>query len=117
MQSVFTWEKDFLSEFKAKGFYFDDLSLVPVNGMEPRERRRQCEASIGSLSDRLRNYNPAAIVIVVRSIDTWVRKAAKQAELTIPIYTTTYPGRFQNHKERFRNEMAVIIPQLFEASS
>lgn len=117
MKSVFCWEKDFLSEFKAKGLYFDDLSLVPVNGMNPTERRRQCEASIGSLSDRLKDYKPAAIVILVRSIDRWVRKAATQAELKIPIHTTTYPGRFQKHRERFQNEMAVIIPQLFEANS
>jgi hypothetical protein len=115
MKSVFNWKEDFLSEFKAKGFYFDDLSLVPVNGMGQKARRGQCEASIGSLRDRLKDYNPTAIVVLVRSIDRWVRKAVEQAELKIPIYTTTYPGRFQNHRDRFRNEMAVILPQLFEA--
>jgi hypothetical protein len=111
---AFHCEGDFLTAFRAKGFYLDDLSLVPVNGMAPTERRRQCEASIDSLTGRLKDYMPQAIVILVRSIDTWVREAAKQAELNIPIYTTTYPGRFQNHRERFQNEMAVIIPQLLE---
>jgi hypothetical protein len=117
VKMAFHWDGDFLPAFQARGFYLDDLSLIPVNGMNPAERKRQCEASIDSLADRLKDYMPAAIVILVRSIDKWVKQAAKQAGLKIPVYTTTYPGRFQNHRERFQNEMAVILPQLLEASS
>lgn len=117
MKAALPWKEDFLAKFQANGFYLDDLSLVPVNGMNPTERKRQCEASVDSLTDRLKNYQPAAIVILVRSIDTWVRKAAQQAGLTIPAYTTTYPGRYRNLRERFQNEMAVIVPQLFAANS
>jgi hypothetical protein len=117
MKMAFLWEGDFLRQFQANGFYLDDLSLLPVNGLNAKERRRQCEASIDSLTDRFKDYKPAAIVILVRSIDRWARKAAVQAGLRIPIYTTTYPGRFQKLRERFQNEMAAIIPQLFEANS
>ena len=35
MQQAFHAGGNFLLEFKARGFYLDDLSLVPVNGMEP----------------------------------------------------------------------------------
>jgi hypothetical protein len=112
MQSAFAWKNDFLSEFKARGFYLDDLSLIPVNGMERKERRRQLEESIASLSHRLIEYKPRTIVILLRSIDPLVRQAAQQAALTVPMYTTTYPGRFQSLRQQFQNEMAVIIPQL-----
>jgi len=74
----------------------------------------QCEASIASLAERLREYQPAAIVILVRSIDKWVREAAARACLAVPIYNTTYPGRFERLRQQFKSEMAVIIPQLFE---
>ena len=114
MQSAFNWDGDFLAEFKARGFYLDDLSLIPVNGMERNERARQCQESIAPFSLRLKELKPAAIVILVRSIDQWARKAAQNASLSIPIHTTTYPGRYQQLKKRFANEMASIIPQLPE---
>jgi hypothetical protein len=114
MQSAFNWEGDFLTEFKAKGFYLDDLSLIPVNGMKPKERARQCEESIAPFSLRLKELRPSAIVILVRSIDKSVRKAMQNASLSIPIHNTTYPGRYQQLKKRFANEMASIIPQLPE---
>jgi hypothetical protein len=112
MQSVFDWEDDFLAWFKAKGFYFDDLSLVPVNGMGRKERRQQCEASVASLATRMKGYQPAAIVIIGCSVDKWIRQAANEAGLEVPIYTTTYPGRFQRLREQFKNEMASILSQI-----
>jgi hypothetical protein len=113
VKSVFNWDGDFLSQFKARGFYLDDLSLIPVNGMGPKERRKQCEESVASLSTRLKGYKPSTIVIIGRSVDTWIRKAVNEAGLDVPIHSTTYPGRFQNLREQFQNEMTKIIPQLF----
>ncbi len=112
MKSVFNWEGDFLSEFKAKGFYFDDLSLIPVNGMERKERRKQCEESVASLATRLKGYEPSVIVIIGRSVDKLIRRAANEAGLDVPIHCTTYPGRFRKLKERFKSEMTSIISQL-----
>jgi hypothetical protein len=114
MKSVFNWKGDFLSEFKARGFYLDDLSLIPVNGMGRMERRQQCEASIASFSTRLKRYRPAMIVIIGRSVDKFIRTAASDTGLDIPIHCTTYPGRFKNLKERFESDMANIVPQLLD---
>ncbi len=111
MQSAFGWN-DFLSEFKARGFYLDYLSLIPVNGMERKERTKQLQASVASLTHRLIEYKPRSIVILLRSIDPMIRQAAQQAALAVPMYTTTYPGRFLKNRERFHNEMTVIIPNL-----
>lgn len=117
MQSAFAANEDFLSEFKARGFYLDDLSLIPVNGMERRERRQQLQASIPSLVQRLIEYKPKTIVILLRSIDPLVRQAAQHAELTVPIFTTTYPGRFQKSRDRFQSEMATILPHLLPSAT
>ena len=112
IKQAFNGSNDFLSDFSARGFYLDDLSLIPVNGMAPRERSEQCKASIPSFSRRLREYQPASIVILLRSIDKWVREAAAQAKLEVPVYSVTYPGRFQKLRETFQNEIAIINPQL-----
>jgi hypothetical protein len=114
MKSVFDWEGEFLAGFKTRGFYFDDLSLVPVNGMERKERRKQCEESVPSLVTRLREYDPAVIVTIGRGVDALIRTAVGEARLDIPIHGVTYPGRFLALKEQFENEMASIIPQLFD---
>ncbi len=116
IKAAFHGEDDFLSNFKAGGFYLDDLSLIPVNGMERKERRRQCEESVAPLATRLKAYRPAAIVIIGRSVDQLIHRAAKEAGIDIPIYTTTYPGRFKQLKEQFASEMAEIIPHLFTVS-
>jgi hypothetical protein len=114
MQQAFHANDHFLAEFQAGGFYLDDLSLVPVNGMEPGERRRQCAASVASFSLRLVEYQPQTIVILLRSIDQWVREAVRRAGIRSTIYNVTYPGRFQNLRTQFQNEMAVILPQLLQ---
>jgi hypothetical protein len=113
MKSIFPWEGDFLSEFKTRGFYFDDLSLIPVNGMGRKDRKKQCEESVASLATRLREYSPATIVIIGRSIDKLIRRAIHDSGLDVPIYCTTYPGRYQKLREQFEIEMTKIIPQLF----
>jgi hypothetical protein len=112
MQLAFAANEDFLAEFQARGFYLDDLSLIPVNGMERRERQQQLQASIPSLAQRLIQHKPKTIVILLRSIDPLVRQAAQEAKLAVPIFTTTYPGRFIKSRDRFKSEMATILPRL-----
>jgi hypothetical protein len=45
MSDAFSVDGDFLEEFKAKGFFLDDLSLIRVNRMEKPERIEQCRKS------------------------------------------------------------------------
>ena len=43
---------DFLTSFKALGWYLDDLVLTPVNHLTRRERKAKCRAAQDSLADR-----------------------------------------------------------------
>jgi len=101
---------DFLQTFKGRGFFLDDLVLFPINKNGGKERSRLRWEGSGSLAARLRQYQPNAIVALMCAIEPMVRSAARSAALDIPIYVTAFPR--PEHQERFRKEMAEIIPNL-----
>ena len=115
MRKAFHGQDRFLDVFKQSGFYLDDLVLEPVNHMIPRDRRTACRQSVASFAKRLKDYKPAAIVILLRSIETIVAEAMHQAGLHYQPFCTPYPG-FGN-QPRFHQAMAEIIPQLPVASN
>jgi hypothetical protein len=51
-----------LREFKARGWYVDDLVLTPVDQMSynSRERKAACAAARDSLAQRIAEYKPAS---------------------------------------------------------
>ena len=111
MKVAFEGNDDFLSNFKARGMYLDDLSLIPVNDMERNERKRQCQNSIGDLADRLREYQPAEIVVIGLGIEKFIREAAESAKLRVPISVTPFPNWLKD-KVKFEADMASIARRL-----
>jgi hypothetical protein len=103
----------FLSEFKAKGFYLDDLVLRPINQIKDKEMRDEYrQKGVPSLARRMVDYRPAAVVALMRGICPMVCHAMCKARLThLPLYVVPFPGRPQ-HQKRFKMEMAEIIPKL-----
>jgi hypothetical protein len=112
IKACFPCDQNFLSEFKAKGFYLDDLVLDPVNQIKDRKaRNEQRRAAISSFARRLCEYKPAAIVILMLAIEPMVLTAAREAQLSNPhIYVTPFPNQY--HRKRFRAIMQEIIPKL-----
>ena len=96
---------------KAQGMYVDDLSLIPVNGMERNERKRQCQNSVGDLADRLIEYQPDEIVIIGLGVERFIRKAAEIARLRIPISVTPVPNWLKD-KLQFEADMALIARRI-----
>ena len=111
MKVAFDGKDDFLSKFKAQGMYLDDLSLIPVNDMERNERRRQCQNSVDDLAGRLREYLPAEIVVIGLGVEKFIRKAAENAGLKVPISATPFPNWLKD-KLRFEADMALIARRL-----
>src|ERR1700691_1429352 len=79
MKREFGNQETFLEDFKKKGFYLDDLVLTPINKLERRERSRRREEAIPGLAKRLVEYDPEAIVVVMRPILPKVRQAMRMA--------------------------------------
>jgi hypothetical protein len=111
MKEAFGGEKNFLEQFKAKGYFLDDLILQPVNQMDRRIRRQLRFENITSLAERISDYRPANVVILMMAIEPMVRDAVAKAGLSdCPVYATPFPGNGQ--QRRFRLRMKEIIPNL-----
>lgn len=101
---------DFLETFKAYGWYLDDLVLTPVNGDSKLKRRQKCWEAQRGLADRIRAYQPEAIVSLLRCIAPIVDGAARMAESKAARYSVPFPG--MGHQKRFLAEMESVIPLL-----
>ncbi len=101
---------DFLEQFKARGWYLDDLVLTPVNHLHAAERKRRCRDAEQSLAGRIARYQPRAIVSVLLGIKDNVEAAAISAGSSAPRFAVPFPGNGQ--QARFRREMAPILPRL-----
>jgi len=101
---------NFLDCFREQGWYLDDLVLQPVNRLQTSERRRQWREAQDSLADRIKVYNPRAIVSVLLAIKDTVEAAAKTAGSDAPLFAVPFLGNGQ--QTRFREAMAQIIPRL-----
>ena len=75
MKRAFDGQATFLDDFKSSGFYLDDLVLIPVNKLERQDRTALRQQSISTLADRLADYKPMAIVILI------VRKVPRKKKL------------------------------------
>jgi hypothetical protein len=100
---------DFPEQFKARGWYLDDLVLTPVNRLEAA-RKKQCRDAQKSLAKRIEKYRPRAIVSLLLSIEDIVEDAAIAAGSDAPRYAVPFPGNGQ--QARFRKEMARLLPLL-----
>jgi len=110
IRKAFNGNGHFLEDFKRNGFYLDDLVLEPVNHLADKDRRSLCRKAVSSFAKRLKDYNPKAIVILLKSIQPMALEAIQATGLSCPTYCTPYPG-FGN-QPRFHKAMAEIIPHL-----
>ena len=101
---------DFLQRFKAYGWYLDDLVLTPVNHLTKRDREAKNRDAQNSLSARIAEYQPLAIVSLMLGIKTIVDAAAIAAGNHAPRFAVPFPGMGQ--QARFQTAMAEIIPAL-----
>jgi hypothetical protein len=100
---------DFLRTFQAYDWYLDDLVLEPVNQL-PKPHIAKCLDAQKSLADRIKAYQPEAIVSLLKSIEPFVNAAAIMAGSKACRYSVPFPGMGQ--QPPFQDEMAAIIQKL-----
>jgi hypothetical protein len=110
MRREFGNQETFLQDFKKMGFYLDDLVLTPINKLERHERLRQRQEAVPELAERLIEYKPEAVVVVMRAILPTVQKAMRMAGVSYEPYCVPHPA-FGNWT-RFSNAMKEIIDSL-----
>ena len=101
---------NFLDDFKARGWYLDDLVLTPINKRTQAQKKVEHRVAKPRLALRIAEYRPLAIVSLLYAIADIVKAAADKAGLDTPFYRVPFPGNGQ--QKRFKAEMARILPML-----
>jgi hypothetical protein len=102
-------DANFLARFQAAGCYLIDLTGKPVDDLPPAARREACRNGEPRLSQIISQFQPATILVLLRSIEPNVRRAAADADWNGTLITTPYPGRWKHHRERFHE---IVVPML-----
>ncbi len=111
LKRAFNGDEKFLSEFKEKGYFLDDLVLEPINDKTRAARRRFHENAVSSLAERLTVYRPLAVISLLKFIEEPVRDAVLMAGLSqVPYFSVPFPGN--GRQKEFEQEIARIIPLL-----
>ena len=103
----FASSSEFLDFFKAKGCYLDDISHDPVDHLARAERKRALGHCVDSFGARLAYYDPKLVVAILKSIETYVNRAAESAHIICPVHAVPFPG--QGHQRRFAAELLQIL--------
>ena len=91
MQRAFDGKASFLEDFSRNGFYLaHDLVPVPINKMKSRERSMLRWKYVSNLADRLKEYKPEAMVIVMQAIKPMFLDAMRRAGITYAPYCTPH---------------------------
>ncbi|APF17700.1 hypothetical protein Calab_2172 [Caldithrix abyssi DSM 13497] len=106
---------EFLDFFKNCKCYLDDLCLVPINNKTDFEREQLRKEGISQLSIRINDYNPKAIIVVMKSLEMYVKQAIKLAGVKLQYFnTTSFPSFSAKNKKNCFFENVKIINELIK---
>ena len=107
-------DANFLARFQAAGCYLIDLTGKPVDDLQPAARREACRNGEPRLTQIISQFQPATILVLLRSIEPNVRRSAVNAHWDGALITTPYPGRWKHHRARFHE---IVVPVLKDSQS
>ena len=106
---------DFLSFFRARGCYLDDLSLTPVNAMPKRERTQKLRESVHLLYPRILEVEPDIVVAVLLKIEPYVREAVALTGRDFRFDALPFPG--DGHQSKYIERLSAILREYAPSSN
>ena len=83
---------NFLSFFKGKGCYLDDISTTPVDNLHGKDRKEVILNALDGFTNRLNVYNPEVIIVILKRIGQYVKSSVQEAGIESPVYVLPFPG-------------------------
>ena len=108
--------KSFLSFFKSKGFYLDDLCHKPINDIKDEYKREgERRNSIDCLASRLAEYNPIVIIGIMKKIKDHITEAISLSKIEpLYIFYLGYPTHSKRNILNYINGLESIIRKLVQ---
>ena len=101
---------EFREFFRSLGCYLDDLCLIPVNSLSRADRRDAHGAGIDALATRIREFEPRAIVSVMKATEPHVRRAMTKSRVRADFYSLPFPA--SGHQTRYVVELTSVVSAL-----
>ena len=103
---------NFLSAFRERGYFLDDLMMEPVNPTGGRKRGKGLVAEVQLLAERIAEYQPELVVSLLKRIRPYVADAMIEAGLdpNEQHHVVSFPGNGQ--QANFRREIAELLKLL-----
>jgi hypothetical protein len=115
LETTFASDAEFLRFFKDAGCYLDDLCLTPVNDMaiNSKERGQSQKQAVNGLAERMRNYSPEIIFVIMKGIKEHVEEARRQSGLqAIPLHCAPFPAFNQKNINGYLTELRNVLTRL-----
>lgn len=97
---------EFLKFFKTSDYFLDDLCHKPINQIEdPIERNKKRSKSVKALRNRLKEYNPKKIIVIMKDKDfnKYINQAINLANLNNNIRYEALPfPRYERDVIRYK---------------
>lgn len=101
--------RTFLRFFQFKGCYLVDLCDIPVNKLPYPQRQVEREKGIIPLSEKIKKFQPQAIVILMSGIEKEVHLAISRSGIkTIYINTTPFPFGKKNTENCIEQNISIL---------
>lgn len=99
--------QNFLDFFKEKGFYLDDLCLMPIDKLDKKQRRQCIKNSVQSLAERIKMYSPIVVISMLKSIKTDVLESVHFSGVNAQFYSLPFGGN--GHQNKYIDELSEIL--------
>jgi hypothetical protein len=93
--------------------YLVDLCGKPVDRLSPPARRQVCVEGESRLRRTIEKLRPEVVITIVRSISENVRRALEAAGWEGQYLELPYPGRWQQHRQTFTEDLAPILKRRY----
>jgi len=111
-------EKEFLFFFKNHDCFLDDICHESFYKKSPEEKETLLNENIESLSVRIKEMKPKAIIIVVKRIARYVMCSLEKTGLkSVPVFITTFPRDKNNedkNKKKCVEDIGTVLEQLIQ---
>jgi len=102
--------EQFLDNFKQFGCYLDDISHLPVAGLNASKRSYQLLNSLEGFIKRLRSFSPKYIISFVSRIDFFIKYAIEKSEIKpLEVYHLLYPSHNQKRIDEYIISLSEIL--------
>ena len=108
----FSDRENFLQFFKQSHCFLDDFSTAPINlkkmtSSEIINWEIDCN---NSLSERLKNDSPLAVIVIMKKVEKYIKKAIDDSQVDINFFSSLpFPAHSNRNREAYVEELSSTL--------